>query len=146
MGYWSLDGDGTDSGPNELHGTPVNAEFVDGLRGQAFFFTGDDTLHIPDDGDSPLDVDAVLMVAWIMPSHLDVSADRGIIMNKSVAAAYLVVMFSRLSSAVGCLVADPLLAAAWCAAEKAPTSTVSRTTRVRCKEPSDQAAGAGGAL
>ena len=87
VGYWALDGDGTDSGPNELHGTPVNAEFVDGLRGQAFFFTGDDTLHIVDDGDSPLDVDAVLMVAWIMPSHLDVSADRGIIMNKSVAAA-----------------------------------------------------------
>jgi hypothetical protein len=48
---------------------------------------GDDTLHIADPGDSPLDVGAVLMVAWIMPSHLDVSADRGIIMNKSVAAA-----------------------------------------------------------
>ena len=38
---------------------------------------------IPDDGeDSYLDVDNVLMLAWIMPAQLDVSADRGIIMNK----------------------------------------------------------------
>ena len=111
MGYWALDGDGTDTGPNGLHGTPVNAEFVDGLRGQAFFFTGDDTLHIVDDGDSPLDVDAVLMVAWIMPSHLDVSADRGIIMNKSVAAACLFrIQVSCSPSVVERFVADSLLA------------------------------------
>ena len=59
---------------------------MSGLWNQAFYLTGDDTLRVVDSGTSPLDVDNVLMVAWVMPTDLDVVADRGIIMNKSVAA------------------------------------------------------------
>lgn len=84
VGYWALDGDGIDFGPNGLDGVLVAAEFVDGMWGEAFYFNGDDTVHIVDNGASPLDVDSVLMLAWIMPTHYATVADRGIIMNKYV--------------------------------------------------------------
>lgn len=82
VGYWALDGNGIDDGPNQLNGVLIAAEFVDGLWGQAFYFNGDDAVHVVDNGASPLDVDAVLMMAWIMPTHYATVADRGIIMNK----------------------------------------------------------------
>ena len=83
VGYWPLDYDGMDASGNGNGGQPINAEFVNGLWGAALFFDGDDAVLIPDSGtDSALDVDAVLMLAWIMPAQLDVSGDRGIIMNK----------------------------------------------------------------
>ena len=58
-------------------------EFDFGLRNQAFYLTADGGLRVVDSGTSPLDVDNVLMVAWVMPTE----ADHGIIMNKSVPAA-----------------------------------------------------------
>ena len=57
---------------------------MSGLWGQAFYVSGDDTVRVVDSGESGLDVSSILMLAWVMPTHLDVSADRGIIMNKSV--------------------------------------------------------------
>ncbi len=84
IGYWKLDGDPVDSSGNGLTGSPENEEWVDGLYGLAFFFNGDDTIRVHDAGSSPLDVNNVLMVAWIMPSTWSFAADRGIIMNKSV--------------------------------------------------------------
>ena len=118
---------------------------MSGLWNQAFYLTGDDTLRVVDSGTSPLDVDNVLMVAWVMPTDLDVVADRGIVMNKSVAAAcYLLsVSLCHAASAWSLLTRCSVLLGT---AEKAPTSSVFRTARVRCKEPSDQAAGAGGVL
>ena len=83
VGYWPLDDDGVDASGHGLDGLPVNAEFVTGLWSAAFYFDGDDAVLVPDTGaDSFLDVDTVLMLAWIMPAQLDVSGDRGIIMNK----------------------------------------------------------------
>ena len=43
---------------------------MSGLWNQAFYLTGDDTLRVVDSGTSPLDVDNVLMVAWVMPTDL----------------------------------------------------------------------------
>lgn len=60
----------------------VRQEFVSGLWGQAFYVSGDDTVRVIDSGESGLDVSSVLMLAWVMPTHLDTTADRGIIMNK----------------------------------------------------------------
>ena len=86
VGYWKLDGDAVDESANGLTGTPVNEEWVDGFAGLAFYLTGDDTIRVHDGGSSPLDVDNVLMLAWVMPTSWSTVADRGIIMNKSVAA------------------------------------------------------------
>jgi hypothetical protein len=90
VGYWPLDGPGgmagnqaEDVGPNGLNGELSNAEFVMGRFGDAFFFSGDDAVLIAEaEGSHPLDVTAVLMMAWVMPSQYDVDADRGIVMNK----------------------------------------------------------------
>ena len=94
VGFWPLEGDGqdlTDSatvdnagmdfGGNNLGLTPTNAQYTTGVYGQAFRFTGSDMLEVTEA--SPLlDCDFVTMAAWIHPVHYDVSADRGIIMNK----------------------------------------------------------------
>ena len=85
VGYWKLDGNAVDESANGLTGTPVNEEWVDGFSGLAFYLSGDDTIRVHDGGSSPLDVDNVLMLAWVMPTDWATVADRGIIMNKSVA-------------------------------------------------------------
>eukprot|EP01052_Picozoa_sp_SAG31_P013512 SAG31_NODE_812_length_11915_cov_64.697360_16_plen_273_part_01 len=82
VGYWALDGDGTDLSGNGVHGRMINAEWVTGLRNDALFLDGDDAFVITDSGRTPLDVTNVLMMAWVMPSQYDVAADRGIVMNK----------------------------------------------------------------
>jgi hypothetical protein len=51
-----------------------------------------------DNGASPLDVDNVLLLAWVMPTNLDVTADRGIIMNKSVSCCLLAARLCLLSA------------------------------------------------
>ena len=48
IGYWPLNGDGTDVSGNGLDAEPLNAEWVSGLSGLAFFFSGDDALTVPD--------------------------------------------------------------------------------------------------
>ena len=125
-------------------------EFVSGLWNQAFYLTGDDTLRVVDSGASPLDVDNVLMVAWVMPTDFDVVADRGIVMNKSVPAGWWLLAVFGVCSVVADLVARccvlMLFAVVCRAAGKARTSSVFTTAQVCCKEPSHQAAGAGGAL
>ena len=63
-----------------LYGEPVNAEWVEGNWGQAFFFDGDDALVIADN--ELLDMGAVLMLAWINPSRLTTDAGVAIVMNK----------------------------------------------------------------
>ena len=78
-------GNAIDETANGLTGSPVNEEWVDGFSGLAFYLSGDDTIRVVDGGSSPLDVDNVLMLAWIMPTDWATVADRGIIMNKSVA-------------------------------------------------------------
>ena len=85
IGYWKLDGNAIDETANGLTGTPVNAEWVDGFAGLAFYFNGDDTIRVHDHGSTALDVDNVLMLAWVLPTDWATVADRGIIMNKSVA-------------------------------------------------------------
>ena len=141
VGYWKLDGNAVDESANGLTGTPVNEEWVDGFSGLAFYLSGDDTIRVHDGGSSPLDVDNVLMLAWVMPTDWATVADRGIIMNKSVAPLPVFALVSQ----SWCVIAERLLLLPP-VAEKAPTSTVCRTASVHCKEPSDQAAGAGGAL
>ena len=94
VGFWLLDGDvgaenlagingmsHQDSSGSGLHMTATNAQFVTGLFGQAFRFTGNDML-IVDETNGVLDADFVTMAAWVRPIHYDVAADRGIIMNK----------------------------------------------------------------
>ena len=82
VGYWPLDGDATDLSENSLEATVTNGEWVASPYGLAFHVHGEDGIRVVDDGSSPLDVDNVLMVAWLRPSVRDVPADRGIIMNK----------------------------------------------------------------
>eukprot|EP01045_Picozoa_sp_COSAG04_P034558 COSAG04_NODE_7621_length_1096_cov_1.500502_2_plen_249_part_01 len=50
IAYWPLDGNGADLSGNNIGGQPVNAEFVTGLWGSAFFFDGDDAVVVPDQG------------------------------------------------------------------------------------------------
>ena len=77
----TVDNAGMDFGGNNLGLTPTNAQYTTGVYGQAFRFTGSDMLEVTEA--SPLlDCDFVTMAAWIHPVHYDVSADRGIIMNK----------------------------------------------------------------
>ena len=82
VGYWPLDGDATELSSNSLEGTVTNGEWVQSPYGLAFHLFGEDGIRVADGGASPLDVDNVLMLAWLRPSVRDVPADRGIIMNK----------------------------------------------------------------
>jgi hypothetical protein len=74
-----------DGAGNEISHCPgldaFNAEFIAGLFGQAFHFTGNDHLEVRH-SDPTLDADFVSMVAWVRPTGYDTSMDRGIIMNK----------------------------------------------------------------
>ena len=69
VGYWPLDGDGTDLSGNNLDGEMMNAEWVVGMNGDAMYLDGDDALVVRETGSGPLDVSNVLMVAWVMPSQ-----------------------------------------------------------------------------
>lgn len=82
VGYWPLDADATDLSGNNLVGTVQAGEWVSSPYGMAFHLSGNDGIRVVDNGASPLDIGNVLMLAWIRPSHRDVPADRGIIMNK----------------------------------------------------------------
>jgi hypothetical protein len=82
IGYWPLDGDGTDVSGNGLDGEEINAEWVTGAYGLAFHFSGDDAILVAESGDTVLDASNVLMLTWVMPTNRDVAADRGIVMNK----------------------------------------------------------------
>jgi len=82
VGYWPLDGDATDLSSNSLVGTITTGEWVTSMYGLAFHLAGADGIRVVDDGASPLDIDNVLMLAWLRPSVRDVPADRGIVMNK----------------------------------------------------------------
>ena len=57
-GVKPLDGDGTDISGNGIDDTPVNAAWVTGKWGLGIYITGDDTVMVADDGDSPLDLEA----------------------------------------------------------------------------------------
>ena len=60
IGYWPLDGDGRDVSGNGLDAEPLNAEWVAGLNGMAFFFNGDDALKVEDN--DIFDIDNPLMI------------------------------------------------------------------------------------
>jgi hypothetical protein len=88
IGHWPLDGHGRDVSGSGLDGTPINVDWVIGKRAGAAYFSGDDAVIVQDIGDTVLDVENVLMVAWIKPSDRNVgiggtlAVDRGIVMNK----------------------------------------------------------------
>jgi hypothetical protein len=81
--------------PDRSSGTLSSADFVPGLFGSAFFFSADDAIIVADSmiPGKFLDVTAVTMVAWVMPSAYDAGmcfdaagrahrCDRNIVMNK----------------------------------------------------------------
>ena len=82
VGYWALDGDGSDLSGNGLDATDHNGEWVAGMYLQSFRFDGDDELRVP--ANPLLELTKVTMMAWIRPTHYDVlmQGDRGIVMNK----------------------------------------------------------------
>ena len=74
IGYWALDGDGSDLSGQGLDATPTNGEWVAGMYNQAFRFDGDDELRV---AENPLlELTKVTMMAWIRPVHYDVSGDH----------------------------------------------------------------------
>ena len=82
VGYWPLDGDGTDLSGHDLTAEPTNPEWVAGMYLQALRFDGDDELRV-----SPnplLEVLKVTMMSWVRPVTYSLAqrGDRGIIMNK----------------------------------------------------------------
>ena len=48
VGYWPLDGSGADISGHGLAAVDTNGEYTAGLYGQAFRFSGDDLLTVPD--------------------------------------------------------------------------------------------------
>ena len=96
IGYWPLDGDGTDLSGNGLDATPTNAEWVAGMYLQALRFDERDELTV---ADNPAFATAhVTMMAWVRPVSY-ATADfgeqsRGIVMNKEV-GHFKVVRFNR---------------------------------------------------
>ena len=86
VGFWPLDGSGADlMGGN--HASANGEDWVKGLFGLAFRFNGDDNLRATKcDGQAAwdLDVDQVLMIAWVRPTSYDLvyNADTSTIMNK----------------------------------------------------------------
>ena len=92
VGFWPLDGSGTDIvGGNSGGGSTqvTNEEWVKGLFGLAFRFYGDDTLRVTRcNGASAdpwnLDVSLITMIAWVRPQSYDPAyeAYEAIIMNK----------------------------------------------------------------
>ena len=88
IGYWSLDGDGSDLSGNGLEAVPSNGEWVAGMYLQAFRFDGDDELRV---APNPiLDLASVTMMAWIRPVHYNLNGqgDRGIVFNKETSYEY----------------------------------------------------------
>jgi hypothetical protein len=87
VGYWSLDGDGTEQlGEHGLDASMVNGEWVLGKHGLALVFDGDDTLVVVDaDGQNAgLNSELMMMLAWVfLPEEgLTGGAGSNIIMNK----------------------------------------------------------------
>ena len=82
VGYWPLDGDGTDLSGHDLTAEPTNPEWVAWMYLTALRFDGDDELRV--NPNPLLEVLQVTMMAWIRPVRYDGAArgDRGIIMNK----------------------------------------------------------------
>jgi hypothetical protein len=85
VGHWPLDGDGIDVSGRGLNGSVEGGmPFAAGRRDQAARVDGlDDGVRVADGGNSPLDVSAVTMAAWIYPQSCGhAGAGHGIIMNK----------------------------------------------------------------
>ena len=98
MGFWPLDGDGTDLGPHSMTGTQTGGCFTTGYHeavevcGQnwvagkyriALNFKGDDGFIVSDPSNALASINAeVTMAAWVRPSQYETCGDRGIIMNK----------------------------------------------------------------
>ena len=85
VGYWPLDGDGTEQlGESGLDAVVTSGEWVPGLHRMAFEFDGDDALIVVDpDGQSLLNSELMMMLAWIFPAEeLQGGAGANIIMNK----------------------------------------------------------------
>jgi hypothetical protein len=64
-----------------MHLSVSNAHFVAGLYGEAFRIDEHSVLTVTN-ANSKLDANFVTMIAWVRPIKYDVTADRGIIMNK----------------------------------------------------------------
>lgn len=85
VGYWPLDGSGADISGHGLAATDQNGEYTAGLYGQAFRFSGDDLLTVPDSiSPGVFDLTHVTMMAWVRPTTYDLTddQDRAIIMNR----------------------------------------------------------------
>ena len=85
LGYWPLDGDGTDLSENALNAEPFNGRWVSGLHGRAFEFDGNDLLVVANARAQPLnEAERIFMVSWVYPAGLAEGDDGGanIIMNK----------------------------------------------------------------
>ena len=98
VGFWPLDGDGSDLGPHSMTGTQTGGCFTTGYHeavevcGQnwvagkyriALNFKGDDGFIVSDPSNALASINAeVTMAAWVRPSQYETCGDRGIIMNK----------------------------------------------------------------
>jgi len=98
VGFWPLDGDGSDLGPHSLTGQSTGGCFNTGYHetvevcGQnwvagkyriALNFKGDDGFIVSDPSNALASINAeVTMAAWVRPSQYETCGDRGIIMNK----------------------------------------------------------------
>ena len=86
VGYWPLDGDGTEQlGEHGLTGVVENGEWVSGRHGLAFESDGDDAIVVvdPDGTNIGLNSELMMMLAWILPAESGPGgADSNIIVNK----------------------------------------------------------------
>ena len=88
VGYWPLDGDGSDLGPNGLTGEGLNPLWVAGKFRLALNFKGNDGFMVPVSGALQAINAAVTMAAWVRPTEYEVCGDVGIIMNKESSFEY----------------------------------------------------------
>ena len=85
VGYWPLDGDGTEQlGEYGLTGVVENGEWVSGRHGLAFESDGDDAIVVvdPDGTNIGLNSELMMVLAWILPAEVLGDTDSDIIMNK----------------------------------------------------------------
>lgn len=81
IGYWSLDGDGTDHGPNGLDGAVGNAAWSAGVSNLALRLDGTDALFV---ADTPiLEPTLVSILAWVRPTEYCVTCiEPRVVVNK----------------------------------------------------------------
>ena len=83
VGYWPLDGDGTDLGRNGMTGMDPMPRWVGGKFDLAITFGNGNGFVVPDVGGAMAGItSAVTMIAYVRPTQYEACGDRGIIMNK----------------------------------------------------------------